>query len=234
MLSYVDMGSVYTYTFVIQKPNRNAMAHQSIKKIMKRYLWGIIATSGFFVALYIMIPFVRYHMIASNEVLDVVTAILFCITFTAGLYYSRFIPMQRYRNIYLFIPLIAFIGFFSEVRLGFHPIIKSYLYQLGIHNWAQMIVIMSLLFALCTIVLVRYLRQFPDFNLWMRYNIPMLVFLMGFIVFFALSITLDAKNVSARRSIVFIEELCEVDMALSLLFCVIYLRSIVNHTTEID
>lgn len=210
------------------------MTGLSFKKIMQRYLWGIIATSGFFVALYIMMPSVRYQMIASNEVLDVATAILFCITFATGLYYSRFVTLQRYRNIYLLIPFISIIGFFSEVRLGFHPYIKYGLYRLGIHSWVQVIVIMVILFAVCAILLIKYLRQFPDFNMWVRYNSPMLVFLMSFIVFFALSITLDKQNVWGRYSIIFVEELCELEMAVSLLFCVIYLRSIVNQMTEVD
>lgn len=201
------------------------MAHLSIKKIMQTYLWGLIITSGFFITLYLIFPSLRHHIIASNEILDIVTATLFCLTFIMGLYNIRFIPHQKYQSIYFLIPVIAFIGFFSEVRLGFHPLVKEHLFQLGIQNWTQLIVIMSILFTICAALLFQRFHLFTD---WITSNIPTLIFLTGFVLFFMMSILLDTQNMWGRRSIVFVEELCELNMALSLLFSVIHPYTIAN------
>ena len=167
-------------------------------------------------------------MIASNEVLDIATAVLFTITFVIGLYYSRFINTRRYRHVYLFVAFLSLVGLFSEIRLGLHPIIEKLLFYLGITNWWQFIAIISILSVPGLIVFIGYLHQFSDFKKWIICNIPTVIFLLGFGLFFLASIWLDTHNSGGKRSIVFLEELCELDMAVSLLFCVIYLRSIVH------
>ncbi len=199
-----------------------------LKKILERYLLGLAIISAFFFMVYVAFPPLRNHIVASNEVLDIATAMLFVITFIIGLYYSRWVDAQHYRIVYLLVSLISFVGFFSEVRLGFHPLIKDELIHLGITNWSQMIVIMCIGIGIATMMLIQYLRKLPDVANWIQYNIPTVIFLMGFMVFFLASIWLDNHNVWGKRSIIFAEELCEVDMAASLFFCVIYLRSIIS------
>ena len=204
------------------------MVSPAQKKILIHYLLSLTIIGVIFSILYIVFPPLRIHIIASNELLDITTATFFAITFVIGLYYSRFIHTQRYRNIYLVITLMSFVGFFSEVRLGFHHIVQHELYDLGITSWTQIIVIVSVVVGVTLMLVLRYLHHLPNFTSWLRYNIPIVIFLVAFSLFFLGSIGLDKFNVRGIRSITFVEELCELNMAVSLLFCVIYLRSTVS------
>lgn len=208
------------------------MVIASHKKILTQYLLCLILTTTFFFALYLAFPSLRNHIIASNEVLDMTTAITFAITTILGLYYSRFVHAKRYRNIFLLVSVIAFVGFFSEVRLGFHPIVQRILSQLGITSWRQIILIVALFLAIAIVAAFGYLWQLPDFSQWLNHNIPTIIFLSGFGVFFIASIWLDRHVIFGTRSNVFVEELFELYMSISLLFCVLYLRSIVNRIPD--
>lgn len=83
-------------------------------------LYGIAALSnlGVLGLIYLLIPALRSPLVAEDQFLENLTAILFFDGFVLGLFFLAQVKNKKYRSIFSFIPLVSLLGFLDEISFG--------------------------------------------------------------------------------------------------------------------
>ena len=83
-------------------------------------LYAIVTLSnlGVLGLIYLLIPALRSPLVAEDQFLENLTAILFFDGFVLGLFFLAQVKNQKYRSILSFIPLASLLGFLDEISFG--------------------------------------------------------------------------------------------------------------------
>ena len=215
------------------------------RKTIASYFGIVILNIALFTLIYTLIPSLRNALVGHNQILDSITIVVLLFTIVVGFRYILLISPRWYRILYLIIPLIALLSLVGEfgyevgVFDAFTPIMifgtpidsmqeladigKAFVSDVG---FVPILLISAIVFIILAVVgffVLRYLRRIENFDRWAMHNIPLLIFLAGFGVFTMISVAIDLHLLGEhRRFTIFLEELAEVNMAISLMFGAIY------------
>jgi len=192
-----------------------------------------------FLMMYIFSPQLRGTLLNEDAFIENLTVVLFFGSFLLSLILIAKLEGKSYRRAYLVIPLICFIGFLDELSFGERifnikmPVIygekidsvhdfASVAYRGIENNWNWFLFISVLVASSIAILLVilkyhKYFHRIPD--IFKRYPLFRFVLISVGFMFIAALMDLEIISIGGHgRFSVFIEELCEMNAALALLF----------------
>jgi len=225
------------------------------KKFVGIYLLAIIANAAVFTILFLLIPSLRNTLVNEDQIIESLTAFFFFLTFILGMWFLFKIEHRWSRVIYAFIPIVGLIGFLDELSFGLRILGASKPFSIAgkkmdsVHDlidvaWiigndlveqldsTTFLLIAFTIFVILVIiagVIFHYLRRIENFDSWLRYNVPMFIFIAGFFCAFLLAELIDLSIIEGKGVIYdLVEEVSEETMAISMFFCTLHIRRIAS------